>query len=122
MWEYYLAFWRQWRCFYGRARRSAYWYVVLMQALLLLGLMLLFQLFPLPKAVNYLVSIYYIVSLLPMLSLQVRRLHDTGKSAWWLLLHLLGPIGMLVLIIFFCTDSDPMTNQYGPNPKSLPLL
>lgn len=122
MWEHYLSFWRQWRCFSGRARRAAYWYAVLMQALLLFGAMILFQLLPVPSFFSYLISGYYIVSLIPMLSLQTRRLHDTGKSAWWLLLHFLGPVGIIVLVIFFCTDSDPVPNAYGPNPKSFPTL
>ncbi len=122
MWEYYLAFWRQWNCFHGRARRSAYWCVVLAQALLLFGLMLLFQLLPLPHQVRGLASIYYIVALVPMISLQIRRLHDTGRSAWWMLLHFLGPIGVIVLLVFLCMDSDPGPNQYGPNPKALPHL
>ena len=48
--------------------------------------------------------------------LAVRRLHDTGKTGWWLLLILTG-IGAIVLLIFFCLDSDQQTNEYGPSPK-----
>ena len=119
MWEYYLAFWRQWRCFHGRARRPAFWYVLLIQALLLFGLMVVFQLLPLPQFFVYLATAYYVLSLVPMLSLQVRRLHDTGWSAWWLLLHFLGPVGAVTLLVLFGMEGDPADNRYGPAPKSM---
>jgi uncharacterized membrane protein YhaH (DUF805 family) len=49
--------------------------------------------------------------------LAIRRLHDTGRSGWWMLISFLPLIGFIVLIIFFVQDSQPGTNQYGPNPK-----
>ena len=48
----------------------------------------------------------------------VRRLHDTGRSGWWLLIGLIPLVGAIVLIVFFVQDSQP-DNQYGPNPKGL---
>ena len=51
------------------------------------------------------------------LPLSVRRLHDTGKTGWWLLIGLTG-IGTIILIIFFCTDSDQHNNEYGASPKN----
>ena len=56
--------------------------------------------------------------LLPSLAVAVRRLHDTGRSGWWILLGLIPIIGWIVLIIFFVQDSQP-DNQYGSNPKGL---
>jgi uncharacterized membrane protein YhaH (DUF805 family) len=61
--------------------------------------------------------IYILVSILPSLSVTVRRLHDTGKSGWMILLCLIPIIGVIVLLVFMVLDSDPEANQYGPNPK-----
>ena len=49
----------------------------------------------------------------------VRRLHDTDRSGWWILIGLIPIIGWILLIVWFCTDSKA-DNQYGPNPKTGP--
>ncbi|MNZ89121.1 Inner membrane protein YhaI [compost metagenome] len=64
-----------------------------------------------------LAGLYSLAILLPSLALVVRRLHDTGRSGWWVLIGFIPLIGFIVLLVFMCTDSDPDTNQYGPNPK-----
>ncbi len=46
----------------------------------------------------------------------MRRLHDTDRSGWWILIGLIPIIGWILLIVWYCTDSKP-DNQYGPNPK-----
>ena len=46
-------------------------------------------------------------------------IHDTGRTAWWLLIYLIPLIGAIVLLVFFCIDSTPGNNQYGPSPKGL---
>lgn len=55
--------------------------------------------------------------LLPSLGLCVRRLHDIGKSGWWWLLALIPIVGAIILIVWFCKDSQPTENQYGPIPN-----
>ena len=55
---------------------------------------------------------------LPSLAVGVRRLHDTDRSGWWILIGLIPIIGWILLIVWFCSDSKPGENQYGPNPKS----
>jgi uncharacterized membrane protein YhaH (DUF805 family) len=62
-------------------------------------------------------GIYSLAVLIPSLAVGVRRLHDTGKSGWWLLLALIPVVGVIVLLVFMCQDSNPGQNQYGPNPK-----
>jgi len=47
----------------------------------------------------------------------VRRLHDMGKSGWWVLIALIPLIGFLVLLYFYVTDSQKGGNEYGENPK-----
>ena len=51
----------------------------------------------------------------------VRRLHDTGRSGWWVLIALLPIIGAIVLLVFMARDSQPGSNQWGPNPKEPPF-
>jgi uncharacterized membrane protein YhaH (DUF805 family) len=49
----------------------------------------------------------------------VRRLHDTDRSGWWVLLDLVPVIGPLVLLVFTVLDSQPGANRFGPNPKGV---
>ena len=55
--------------------------------------------------------------LVPNLAVAVRRLHDTGRTGWWLLIGLVPFIGFFVLLYFFVLDSEN-DNPYGPYPKS----
>lgn len=64
-----------------------------------------------------LAMIYFLVILLPTVGVSIRRLHDIGRSGWWLLICLVPIIGFIVLLIFTVQDSTPGDNQYGPNPK-----
>ena len=88
--------------FDGRSRRSEYWWWALM--------MFVCGFIPI---VNFVVALG---GFIPSMAVCVRRLHDTGRSGWWLLLVLV-PLVNLVLIYFYIQDSQPGTNEYGPNPK-----
>ena len=90
--------------FNGRASRSEYWWFAL------LGFGLSF--------IPVIGWILRLVILLPSLAVQVRRLHDMGRSAWWLLL-LVPPItiiGVIVLLIMSIFPGTPGPNRYGPDP------
>lgn len=63
-------------------------------------------------------GVYGLAVLIPGIAVSIRRLHDTNRSGWWLLISLVPVIGTIVLIIFMVQDSQPDTNQYGPNPKA----
>lgn len=130
-------------CFKGRARRSEFWWWQLAKTIvssIISGIASVIyfsghtMMDYLNDPMSMLLSPGYIVAfvvslalLLPDLGVQVRRLHDTGRSGWWLLSILLGiipivgTIAMLVffiiLIVWWCKDSDPQPNQYGPSPK-----
>ena len=91
--------------FSGRSRRSEYWYACLFNMLLSLVCWI--------PVIGWIAAV---AVLIPGLSVTVRRLHDVGKSGWWLLLVLV-PFGGIVLLIWECSDSDPRPNQYGPSPK-----
>ena len=56
--------------------------------------------------------------LIPGLTVAVRRLHDTERSGWWLLIGFVPVVGIIVLLVFLVQDSKPGANQYGNNPKA----
>ena len=107
----------QYADFDGRARRKEYWMFVLFNLLIALGVGLVGNLI---GADELLSGLYSLVVLIPSLAVAVRRLHDSGKSGWWLLLLLLPIIGFIILIVFLVKDSQPGSNQYGANPKEMP--
>ena len=55
--------------------------------------------------------------LIPSLAVSMRRLHDTNRSGWWILIGLIPFLGALVLIVFYLLDGTPGPNKYGPDPK-----
>lgn len=60
-----------------------------------------------------------LAAFLPNLAVTVRRLHDTGRSGWWIFLGMIPLIGSIVLIVFYASDSQRGANQYGKSPKEL---
>ncbi len=121
--------------FSGRARRSEYWGTVLFNGLIQAGLSIILSIvatilfssieingevtfsplfFLLPDTPIY---IYSLIWLLPGLAVAVRRLHDIGKSGWNLLWILLPIVGAIMLIYWYCQDSQPEENKWGANPK-----
>lgn len=103
---------KKYAAFDGRASKSEFWYFVLANMILAFAIYAISYAIGLP----FLYGLYTFAVLVPGLAVQVRRLHDSGKSGWWWLLALTG-FGALVLIVFYIADSDPGTNAYGPNPN-----
>lgn len=64
-------------------------------------------------------NLFCLAALLPGLAAGVRRLHDIGKSGWWMLIGLVPIVGAILLFVFFCRDSQPGDNAYGANPKGM---
>ena len=64
-------------------------------------------------------GLYWLAIIVPSNPVGVRRLHDIGKSGWWLLIGLIPLVGAIVLLVFAVFDSQPGDNQYGPNPKDV---
>lgn len=105
--------------FSGRARRREFW-------LFTLALFIASIVFAVVDSVVFGTSfsgygplsvLFSLVTFVPSLAVTVRRLHDTGRSGWWLLLVLVILIGWIVLLVFNVQDSKPGPNHYGPNPK-----
>ena len=61
--------------------------------------------------------VYVLGIIVPSLAVTVRRLHDTGKSGWMLLIGLIPLVGPIILLVSYFTDGDLGANQYGPSPK-----
>lgn len=102
--------------FNGRARRSEYWFYVLFYVI---AYTVLFTVETAIGGFGLLAGLFALANIIPMLAAGVRRLHDTGKSGWWILIGLVPLVGFIVLLIFYVKDSDPGTNAYGPNPKGV---
>jgi uncharacterized membrane protein YhaH (DUF805 family) len=63
--------------------------------------------------------IFAVSMLLPGIAVGVRRLHDTDRSGWWLLIGLVPLVGGIILLIFLLLDSTPETNRFGANPRAV---
>ena len=108
--------------FNGRARRKDYWMFVLWNLIVAIVLgAIVGALIALTgiKALMVVVYLYGLAVLLPSLALAVRRLHDIGKSGLWYLSCLVPVAGSILLLIFFCRDSQPGPNKWGANPKGM---
>jgi uncharacterized membrane protein YhaH (DUF805 family) len=108
--------------FGGRARRSEYWWFVLFAILVgivttLLDAALGTDFEGSATSSGLLSLIANLVLLLPSLAVAVRRLHDTDRSGWWILIGLIPLIGAIVLLVFFVQDGTPGPNRFGPSPK-----
>jgi len=119
--NWFLAALKKYSVFQGRARRKEYWYFVLFYILIYAALSFIEGTFDGPKGSSHggvLTGLFTLATLVPSLSVGVRRLHDTSRSGWWLLLGLIPIVGALILIYFTVHDSDPGDNRFGPNPKT----
>jgi uncharacterized membrane protein YhaH (DUF805 family) len=100
--------------FSGRATRSEYWYFFLFLVIVNIVASVLDSTIFGDMPVLYLIAT--LALLVPSIAAGVRRLHDTDKSGWWLLVGLIPVIGTIVLIVFFCQRGSVGTNQFGPDP------
>ena len=116
--NWYISVLKQYAVFSGRARRTEYWMFVLCNVIVMLLLGIVDKLI---GGDNELISsIYSLAVLLPSLAVAARRLHDTDRSAWWLLLGLIPIIGTLVLIYFMVCNGQQGPNRFGDDPKAAP--
>jgi len=119
--NWYIEVLKKYAIFNGRARRKEYWYYYLFYMLIYIVLIIIDVVagtFSAEAGMGLLSGIYTIAVLIPSIAVGVRRLHDTNRSGWWLLIGLIPIIGAIVLIVFLASDSKPEENQYGPNPKA----
>ena len=114
--------------FSGRATRSEYWWsylgiVVISMVLQIVALVGAFALGSLNEGLGLLLGLVGFVGvfalIIPSLTVSVRRLHDTGKSGWMLLIILIPCIGFILWLVWMIEDGQAHANAYGPVPTNL---
>ncbi len=118
--NWYLMVLKRYFDFSGRSQRAEYWYFALGN--LIVGFILGFidgimganaQ----QGGIGVLTMIYFLGILIPSLAVSVRRLHDTGRTGWWVFVAIIPILGPLLLLYFYVLDGEPGANAYGPDPK-----
>lgn len=122
---------RKYAVFSGRASRSEYWWFVLFNVIIAIATLAIDVIFfgtgestttatsaAFQANAGPATLVSSLVLILPSLGVAVRRLHDTDRRGWWILLGLIPLIGAIVLIVFYALDSTPGHNRFGPNPTT----
>lgn len=127
---------RKYADFSGRARRKEFWLFALLMFLIEVVFMALLSAVggqdllmgypasatvPMSGTVMAVVLLHFAVMLallVPSLAVTFRRLHDTNRKGWWILISFIPLIGALVLFIFYLLDGTPGPNRFGPDPKA----
>ena len=119
------SFWSNYSTFKGRSRRAEYWWIQLFLVLTNLAVAAI-DLALMDGDVDRFIAnggggivglVWILVTIVPALAVLVRRLHDTGKSGWWVLIGFVPFVGTIVLFVFSVLDSDAGDNKYGASPK-----
>jgi uncharacterized membrane protein YhaH (DUF805 family) len=114
---------REYAVFAGRAGRREYWLFTLVNTLVLAVLGVATGIGTTWKGLNPLLAglllVYALATAVPSLAIGVRRLHDSNRSGWWLLIGLV-PLGGLVLLVFLAFEGTAGPNAYGPDPRVIP--
>ena len=113
--NWYLEVLKKYAVFEGRARRTEYWMFFLFNLIISFVIGFVEGMFGSP---GILYLIYALAVLIPGIAVSVRRLHDIGKSGWWILIGLVPLVGPIILLVFAVMDSQPGDNEFGPNPKA----
>ena len=111
--EWFIKCWRQYADFSGRARRQEYWMFTLFNCICTFVLSFIDALTEVPV----LSTLYLLAVLVPSLAVCVRRLHDVGKSGWMYFIGFIPIVGMVWLLVLFCTEGEHGANNWGPDPK-----
>ena len=118
--NWYLEVLKKYAVFSGRARRKEYWMFTLFNLIIAFVLGFIDGITGMANegGLGVLSIIYSLAVLIPGLAVAVRRLHDTSRSGWWLLISFVPLIGAIVLLVFLVQDSQQGENKHGPNPKA----
>lgn len=114
--NWYLGCWKKFADFSGRARRQEYWMFVLFNFLVSVAVGIVDGILGTGGSLG---GLYSLAVLVPSLAVAARRLHDTDRSGWWMLIALIPLVGWIILLVFLCSDSKPGENRFGANPKGM---
>jgi uncharacterized membrane protein YhaH (DUF805 family) len=98
----------------GRARRTEYW----MYFLVYIGIIIVASILDAVVGMGLIGGLVALGHLIPSITVGVRRLHDIGRSGWFLLVGLIPFIGWIILLYWAVKEGDPQDNAYGSNPKA----
>ena len=115
--ETYLEGWRHYADFVTRSNRTDYWAFTLGNAVIDWLLLIVGQ--GLGHGMVVIALVWLLASMIPSIAIQFRRLHDTDRSGWWILIGLIPIAGAIVLLVFFLQPSAAGVNRYGES--ALPL-
>lgn len=107
--NYYIDAFRNYVNFQGRANRTQFWMFILFN--LIAGVILFGIAFAVP-ALAFLITVYNLAVFLPSLAICVRRLHDTDRSGWWILLGLIPLVGGIIMLILYLLPGTPGANRF----------
>lgn len=113
---------RKYATFAGRARRKEYWYFILFYCIALVALVVVDGIagtFSEEAEIGLFSGLFILATIVPSLAVLVRRLHDTDRSGWWVLINFVPFLGSIVLLVFAVLDSQPGANRFGENPKGV---
>jgi len=103
--------------FTGRARRSEFWFFVLFNLCAQIAASIVDAIIASVIGFSALAMLVSLALLLPGLAVSIRRLHDTDRSGWWILIGLIPIIGIIMLIIWYVSPGTPGPNRFGADPK-----
>lgn len=103
--------------FSGRAPRPEYWWFALFEFVCLVVASAVSM-----KVGYWLYGLAVLAFILPSLAVGVRRLHDIGKSGWFILIGLIPIIGGIILIVFYCLPTQEHNNEWGSPPALTPKV
>lgn len=98
----------------GRARRAEYWWFSVLYVIATTAVTAIVAATDTPVLGALLLPV-----VVPMLTVSIRRLHDTGKSGWWALIALVPLVGAIAYLLLMAVDSTPGANRYGPPVKDV---
>ena len=119
--NWYITVLKKYAVFSGRARRKEYWMFVLFNVIFVIIASIIDGLLGTTiKGFGFglFYALYVLAVIIPSLAVGVRRLHDTGRSGWWLLIGLIPVIGGIWLLVLMVLNGNPGDNKYGPDPKA----
>ena len=114
--NWYLEVLRKYAVFDGRAPRIEYWMFNLLHIIILFIFSFIdrFAGFAGQAVAGPLTVLYFLAVLIPGWAVLVRRLHDTGRSGWWIFINAIPTIGWIILLFFLVQGSERGENKYGP--------
>ena len=123
--HWYIDVLKKYAVFEGRARRKEYWMFFLFSVVIVTILTVIDEFMGLKfelggEDLGFLSTLYYLGIAIPYLAVIVRRLHDTDRSGWWILISLIPLIGGIILLVFTIIEGTKGDNRFGPDPKAEP--